>query len=192
MSTIPGEIKPSTANTVWIATALLHQEHKDRSAFKVEEIFQKIKELGFLTVSDQTIKIHISSHCVANGWASPDDHRKLLRVDTGSYRLYRKGDVYHHSRSNGKITPVSESIPPRFRYLLEWYEKEYCNQKSTTFQEATHGTIAPSFAPIKSGLVGIPSIVREKLKLEEGDNIVFIENTVDTMIIKKARVRYLV
>jgi len=183
--------KPTTANAVWIATALLHNENKDSDAFKANEIFQKVKDLELLGAADETLKIHISSHCVASGKASPDTHRKLVRVRTGWYRLFRIGDSYHPTRENGRVTPLAEEIPTEYRRLLDWYNNEYCKVMtvpSHTIHEET--LIQPPFSRIdKDGTIKIPNHVLDKMNLQEGDYIAFIDGLNGEIILRKARVQ---
>ena len=91
----------STSIAVWIATAVLHNENKEKDAFPVRKIFQKVRDLKLSQTADVTVLAHISTHCVANTKAWPNTHRKLFRVSTGWYRLYKPGDDFHPSRKNG-------------------------------------------------------------------------------------------
>ncbi len=177
-----------THNAIWIGTALLHRTNPTKGAFTVKEIFSKVKELNLLSVADETIYMHISSHCVANGVASPDNHRKLYRLERGLYRLYRLGDPYHPSRENGRTAPVPESIPEKFRELVDWYHKDYCDKTNGEFQEAKNQEVDTPHARIKNGSITLPPAVIEQLNLTNGDYLVFLENTDNTMTIKKGRI----
>lgn len=185
-----GEIIPSTANAIWIGTALLHQENKTREAFLTKEIFEKVKNMWRLSVSDDTITMHITSHCVANSYANPDRHRKLYRVDKGMYRLFRRGDLYDKSREGGPINPVTESIPSQYKGLIDWYDKEYCDQPNTRSLQITNRSVAPDFERITNGMIHIPPSVFTRLGLREGDYVAFFENTKNTLTFKKANVDY--
>jgi len=184
-------LTPKTADAVWIVTAILHKENENRDAFKIKEITDKVKELFNLQVNDATISIHVSSHCVANTYASPDKNRILYKVDRALYRLYRPGDTYDRSRADGKTKPHSEAIPKEFQFLLEWYSKEYCNRKASKFLEASRRDVEPSVVRITNNKIELLSKVLNYLDLREGDHILIAENTKDTMILRKARMAYL-
>lgn len=189
------ELRPlglTTSVVVWIATALLHKENPSRSAFTIREIEEKVNGLNLLSVQQATITQHITAHCVANSYASPDTNRILFRVGRGLYRLYRRGDSFHSTRQNGKITPIVEVMPKEYLNLLEWYEKEYSNKTSSTFQEITKSFVNTPFAKIEPDFrVKIPQEIITKLNVSVGDHIAFIENS-DTIQIKKARLQIMV
>lgn len=187
-----GELEIATSTAVWVATALLHKENPSRTAFKIKEIEQKVKYLNLLSVQDATITQHITSHCVANSHASPDTSRMLFRAQRGLYRLYRKGDSHDSTRQYGKICPVSEVVPKKYRDLLEWYEK-YSVQSSSTFQEITKTSVNPPFSKIDREMrVILPQEVVTKLGVGVGDHIAFIENIAGSTLIKKARLQLMV
>lgn len=165
--------KLSTANAVWIATALLHKENEGKNAFQIKEIFEKVKKLDLLTTQDSTLSMHISLHCVANAKAAPDTHKKLFRVSSGWYRLFREGDSFHESRVKGKIEPLPEMIPQQYRYLIDWYKNEYA--KSSLGSNSSFGQPKwYSLGRIESGnQIKIPKDVLEKLQVQEGDFVVF-------------------
>lgn len=182
---MPKHPKPTTSNAVWIATAILHQENKDKDAFQAKEIFQKVKDLDLQGASDETLKIHISSHCVASGKASPDTHRKLVRVQNGWYRLFRPGDSFHPTRERGRIAPLAEEIPSDYSSLLEWYNNKYCKTVKDSSRLQEDSTI-PSFSRIsQDGTIKIPKEVQDKMNLQEGDFLAFLENQ-GVFTIKKA------
>ena len=188
-----GELELHTSTVVWIATALLHKENPSRTAFRISEIENKVKELNLLSVQDTTISQHITSHCVANSYASPDTSRILFRVQRGLYRLYRNGDSYHPTREYGKTSPPPEIIPEKYGYLLEWYEKEYLHKTSSTFQEITKTSVNPPFVKIDDDMrIKIPDEIMRKLEIGVGDHIVFIETTAGKILIKKARLQLMV
>ncbi|MBI2936799.1 MAG: AbrB/MazE/SpoVT family DNA-binding domain-containing protein [Thaumarchaeota archaeon] len=182
---------PSTAAVVWIATALLHQENTSRDKFSHKEIFQKAKQLGLLQVSDSTLTTHISSHCVANRKAQPDIHRKLLAVSNGWFRLYRPGDPYHPSREKGKITPSPEEIPQQYRYLLDWYETEYCKKQTEVDQKAEDSSSgSPRFSKFENeNAVRLPQEIIKKLQLQTGDYIAFLQDSSGNVILRKAKIK---
>lgn len=114
----------TTANAVWIATALLHKENPHRAWFSSKEIEARVLKEGLLRTSLQTLRAHISQHCVANKPASPDTHRKLYDVGRGRRRLYFVVDKAHPSRANGRTEPSESEIPAHFRYLLRWFRNQ--------------------------------------------------------------------
>jgi len=179
----------TTANAVWITTALLHRENKDKDAFQSNEIFHKLKDLGLNKTEDVTIKAHISTHCVANTKAWPNPHRKLLRVSTGWYRLFRPGDPFDPSRENGQTAPMAEEIPSEYSKLITWYHNEYCKVKSKVPQAKTPAPNYPYTRIENDGIAKIPNSVLKKLHLQEGDFVVFVEGLKGELMLKKARLQ---
>ncbi len=177
--------KISTANLVWIATSLLHNERKEAEAFSTEEIFQKAKSLNLSSVSDSTIQMHISLHCVANAKAQPDTHKKLLRMGRGWYRLYKEGDTFDDSRAKGRILPLPEEIPTKYRYLIDWYRNDYSKKQSQ--QNQAENAIFVNIENNKT--IRLPNEVAEFLQVEDGDYIAFITKSKDEVVVKKARMK---
>jgi len=112
------------ADQAWIATALLHREHPDRRDFSIEEIIQRARQEQWSPELPPGVKHHASFHAVANKEPNPADHRMLFATGRGTRRLYRPGDPAHPQRK-GKIVPRRDQIPPRYHFLLEWYESEF-------------------------------------------------------------------
>ncbi|HZU08665.1 MAG TPA: hypothetical protein VFA02_02085 [Pseudacidobacterium sp.] len=108
------------ADRVWIATALLHKENPKRTGFSLNEICEKARQEGFLEETTNTFYLHANQHCVANRTPNPGNHRMLFEPSRGERRLYRPGDLCKPGRV-GKITPNPDDIPPKYRYLLDWY-----------------------------------------------------------------------
>ncbi|MFZ0318638.1 MAG: hypothetical protein WAL56_05880 [Candidatus Sulfotelmatobacter sp.] len=120
---IESGIQIKVADEVWIATALLHREHPDRTDFAIEEIMQRAaKEAGSEPLRPG-IYVHIVQHCVANRAPSPGRYRMLMETSPGRRRLYRTGDSYHQAREGSKTMPAREDIPPHYSNLLEWYRE---------------------------------------------------------------------
>lgn len=117
----------AVADQVWIATALLHYENRDRAHFSKEEIRRRCEEVDREGAERPGISQHISTHCVASKPASPAKHRMLTRTGTGRRRLFRPGDAEHPDRRGGKTSPSREELPEKYRYLLDWYETEYAS-----------------------------------------------------------------
>jgi hypothetical protein len=186
MDTSQYQAKPTTSSAVWLATALLHRESPDRDAFQVKEIFDKVKELDILEVSDDTIRMHISSHCVAGISRSPDRHRKLTRVRTGWYRLYKIGDKVGEGRENGGIVPPTQLFPEPYRDMENWYQDEYVS-KSVQSNESSNNDAY--FEKVKQdNSIEIPQNIIKSLDISPGDHIGFIISG-DKVILKKAKVR---
>lgn len=184
------QLAPATPVAVWIATALLHSEHEDKEAFRTNEIFEKVKEVGLQRASDATLGMHISYHCVANGKANPDTHRKLFRVASGWYRLYRIVDPCHPSRENGRIEPLAEEMPEKYRRLLDWYRNSYCERQLTTSQHIGSNASKPHFVRIeKDVMIKLPGEILGKLRVAEGDYLAFVDQSADSVLLKKARVQ---
>ena len=113
----------TAADLVWVATASLTREFPERTGFSPDQIRRRVYELepdaaGF---PDNTIRTHISRHCVANKKPDPGKHRKLYANPDGTYRLYRAGDASHPERKNGKEVPDANRLPAKYHELLAWY-----------------------------------------------------------------------
>ena len=119
----------SAAISVWIATATLHEIYGINKNFSNKDIIAKVKEQNICAVSNNTIALHVSSHCVANNKASPNTHKKLYRASRGRYRLYRRGDYYNRDRKQGQEEPDITELPGRYKYLIGWYNDRYCTPK---------------------------------------------------------------
>lgn len=191
--------KPTTSNAVWIALATLHRDDPSRKAFQVREIATKIKDLDIQNVSDATVAVHISSHCVANKPPQPDNHRKILRVRQGWYRLFVEGDPCHELRKKGRITPEPEMMPEKFGGLIKWYYEDYVKREHEEAEPMTVSRIKryfiqyqseePEFASINTNnTIQIPDRIIAKLQLQSGDHIAFIPAD-DLVILRKAKVK---
>lgn len=117
------------ADEVWIATALLHREHPDREGFSVREILDRVIQENLVGTLRPGVAVHAYLHCVANLPPRDARYRMLLATPDGQRRLFRPGDAYHPHREGGKTKPAPEAVPQAYRYLLEWYEREYCSAK---------------------------------------------------------------
>jgi hypothetical protein len=117
------------ADLVWLATAQLQREQRDRVGFSPDEILKTAlaiePTLGF---SVNTIRTHISRHCVANLPPAGARHRMLTRNPNGTYRLYRHGEEYHPGRAGGKTCPDANVTPSKYKDLTEWFHREYDNR----------------------------------------------------------------
>lgn len=113
------------ATEVWIATALLHCEHPERTEFTTSEILDRVKTLKLTPEVRPGVQVHISTHCVANRDPNPARLRMLYEPQSGTRRLYRPGDRFNSGRTGGAEKPSRADVPPEYHYLLDWYEQEY-------------------------------------------------------------------
>src|SRR5579862_4708801 len=113
------------ADEVWVAIAILHQRHPERSDFSVEEIMEfsgKAKELRVLGPLRPGVYVHVVQHCVANRPPNPGRYRMLFETAPGRRRLFRSGDNYDPAREGSKTVPARENIPSEYAYLVDWYQ----------------------------------------------------------------------
>jgi hypothetical protein len=122
----------SLAAETWIATALLHRENPDREDFSIQEIVARARSEKLTASLRSGVQVHASTHCVANREPKPAQLRMLYATGKRTRRLFREGDEAHPKR-HGKVTPDPESIPPEYRYLLDWYANEYSKPRQDTW-----------------------------------------------------------
>jgi len=136
------------ANEIWIAAALLQRE--GRNDFSVGEVVDRILREP-LDEYRPGLQVHASNHCVASKAPNPAVHRFLHETGRGRRRLFRTGDDYHPNRRRGRTHPSADELPEKYRYLVEWYEKEYDRSMS-----GGSGGIPPASAgtPSTSGVKG--------------------------------------
>jgi len=120
------------ADEVWLATALLHREHPDRSDFTVTEILERAKHESIADKLRPGVYVHIVQHCVANRAPNPGRYRMLFETRKNHRRLFRPGDAYDARREGSKVTPEGEDVPAKYRSLLDWYQREYVPRGRTT------------------------------------------------------------
>lgn len=117
------------ADEVWIAAAMLHRRHPERSDFQIEEIVEfarSAKELRSMGPLRPGFYVHVVQHCVANRPPSPGRYRMLFETSPGRRRLFRPGDAYHPQRDGGKISPRPEDLPENsFKGVFSWY-RDWC------------------------------------------------------------------
>lgn len=122
MGTISERLLVKVADEVWIATALLHREHPQRTDFTVEEILDRARKEAITgEVLRPGVYVHIIQHCVANRRPNPGRYRMLFESAPGHRRLYRPGDPYDPEREGGKMVPALADLPTACRTLLDWY-----------------------------------------------------------------------
>jgi hypothetical protein len=105
------------ANTVWLATALLHQENPDAAGFTYDVLLKKVGQLD-PSLNPRSVNTHLSTHCIASKKANPMALRFLTENPDGTLRLYRPGDPCHPTREGGRTAPKPHSIPEEYRHLL--------------------------------------------------------------------------
>lgn len=115
------------ADEVWLATSLLHRENPRREDFSVSEIVARARKEKRAGGYRPGLQIHVSSHCVATKPPNPARHRMLSETGRGRRRLFRSGDKFHRDRKQGKTHPAVEDLPPKYRHLVDWYERNYEN-----------------------------------------------------------------
>ena len=113
------------ADEVWIATALLHQEHPDRADFTVSEIVDRGRREAAEGELRPSFHVHVIQHCVANRAPNPARYRMLTETRRGCRRLYRPGDRFHPARNGGKVMPDANEIPEKYLPLLQWHRSVY-------------------------------------------------------------------
>lgn len=110
--------KLSIADTVWLATALLHRTHPQAKGFPHEAILRKVSELD-PSLNPRSVSTHLSTHCVASKKANPATLRILSENPDGSLRLFRPGDSFHSTRRTGRTAPKPHALPEQYEYLLK-------------------------------------------------------------------------
>jgi hypothetical protein len=113
----------TVADAVWVATALLHEEHPDAEGFSTEEIVSRVQWLRLTRGGQKTIWQHVNQHCVANRKPQPNRSRMLYALGKGVRRLFREGDRGVSEREGAPTHPQWSGLPQKYRYLEHWYEE---------------------------------------------------------------------
>ena len=121
------------ADEAWLGLALLHREHPERESFTAKEILERIIFERATPELRPGVLPHIYQHNVANLPPNPARYRMYWKLPDDTYRLFRLGDCSHPLRT-GKIKPDREEFE-QYRYLFDWYDKEYCKKPSMTREE---------------------------------------------------------
>lgn len=112
------------ADEVFVATALLHQEHPQRHEFMISEIVKRVAQENLHGELRPGVRVHASLHCVANRAPNPGRYRMLYATGERTRRLLQSGDEVHPQRT-GKIWPEPEDVPPQYRELIDWAKQRY-------------------------------------------------------------------
>ena len=127
-ATLP-QLPVKVAAEVWIATALLHAEHADRTDFLIEEIVERAARERLHESLRPGVRVHAALHCVSNRAPNPARLKMLYATGRSTRRLWRPGDPVHPQRT-GRSLPDREEIPEPYRYLLDWYRRDYLKRPS--------------------------------------------------------------
>lgn len=114
------------ADEVWIATFQLHRERPAEVDFAIEEIVNKVRQLGLSAVVRPGVYVHVVQHCVANRPPSPGRYRMLVETAPGRRRLFCDGDPYNPERKGGKTKPNHDELPDGYTGLLLEY-RDWCS-----------------------------------------------------------------
>lgn len=123
------------ADEIWLATALLHKEHPKRNDFSIHEIIARAMQENLAGGYRPGLPVHASNHCVADKPPNPAHHCMLHETGRGRRRLFRAGDPCHPFRKGGKTHPTRADLPPRYAYLVDWYETEYARGNGNEWQQ---------------------------------------------------------
>jgi bifunctional DNA-binding transcriptional regulator/antitoxin component of YhaV-PrlF toxin-antitoxin module len=113
------------ADSVWLATALLHRENSKALDFAGHEIIEKATGEKLVKGFRPGLQVFVSKHCVANKSPNPLRHRILLETTRGRRRLFKQGDPFHPDREGGKIRPDRTELPAEYQPLVDWYDEIY-------------------------------------------------------------------
>lgn len=122
------------ADECWIALALLHRAHPERTSFSAREILDQVKQERAHREVRAGVQPHIYRHNVANLPPNSARYRMFYRVADGEYRLFQPGDDFDPGRK-GKAKPKRSDLPERYHKLLDWYEREYCARKNQSEED---------------------------------------------------------
>jgi hypothetical protein len=120
-----GAASIKVADECWVALAALAKENPSRKSFTTREILGRIRSEAAHEELRPGLGAHLHQHNIANCPPSTARYRMFYRMEDGSLRLYRSGDTVHPAR-RGKTNPLRADLPPKFHYLLDWYQNEYC------------------------------------------------------------------
>ena len=117
------------ADEVWLAAAILHRRHPDRTDFAIEEIMAEAESADVTGMPLRPgVKVHVYQHCVANKAPNPGRYRMLYETAPGRRRLFRPGDPCDPGRANGKDVPARDALPMKYGGLIDWYHAEFSGE----------------------------------------------------------------
>jgi hypothetical protein len=122
------------ADEAWVGLALLHREHPNRESFSAREILDRVKAESLTPELRPGVQVHIYLHNVANVEPNSARYRMFWKLPDDTYRLFGPGD-YAHALRKGKTKPDRNELPERYRYLLDWYEQQYCAKAGASKEE---------------------------------------------------------
>lgn len=117
------------ADECWIALAVLHRTHPDRSSFSASEILDRVKMERVSPELRAGVQPHIYLHNVANLPPNSATYRMFYKREDGTYRLFKPGDEFHPKR-RGKTCPERGELPTEYQPLMDWYQRDYCGRSS--------------------------------------------------------------
>jgi hypothetical protein len=123
---VKDEIK--VADELFLIVALLQRENPEKSGFSLKEIMARAEHENITGTLRPGVKQHAYEHAVANIKPGSGKYKMLYKTVEGKLRLLRAGDDVHPGRT-GKIWPNPEEVPPRYRQLIDWAQKQYARQK---------------------------------------------------------------
>ncbi|HKM86764.1 MAG TPA: AbrB/MazE/SpoVT family DNA-binding domain-containing protein [Terriglobales bacterium] len=161
------------ANSVWVATALLHRSNPHAVDFSVGEIVEKTTREGLIDGFRPGLQVHVSKHCVANKSPNSERHRMLFGTTRGRRRLFRNGDPFDVDRTQGKVRPEKRDLPPDYQPLVDWYDAVYSKQTLPPAAELISETASGSETAFVSsaGAFVIPGHLRKELGISEGTRL---------------------
>lgn len=113
---------PTITIEIWVAMAgLAHRADDIRHSVRNRELKTHIAQM--FGDSRPGVATHIGAHAVAQKRLHTGYNKCYLSVaGRGRRRLYLPGDQIHEDRlPNPQRLPRLEELPPRYRYLLDWY-----------------------------------------------------------------------
>ena len=121
-------------NAVWVATSLLHREHPERKGFAPEEIVQLVIERRWTEGAEDSVRLHVNQHSVANRKPQPNRACMLFDPGNGLRRLFRRGDRVFPGKDATRTHPNWDDLPSQYQDLRRWYE-EVWEKSQTASQE---------------------------------------------------------
>jgi hypothetical protein len=124
-------VEITVGDELWVATALLHREHPDRTDFSTREIQDRVQRENLVGRVRPGVAPHLAVHAVANRPPNPGKLRLLFATGRDRRRLFRAGDPYDPARQGPtdhggtRTVPYGADLPPRYRDLIDWYFSSY-------------------------------------------------------------------